>query len=144
MAWTIGSFEILAVVVVVAAVATASAKTTWWIVVPSLILLPLVLWRLTLQAVRAGVGESSNGLVGQAGGYRSDFAWQEIAGFGYARLGARDVVVVRGVDGSRAVLRGSRRRMVWHDGSTDDFAALLEQRLKHFGDELASTRDVVA
>jgi hypothetical protein len=129
---TISGYLVICAGVCVFAGATASSTTTWWLLVPVVLLAVLTGAQLGVAAWRAGVAETADGLAGRIGRYRSTFAWSEIAGFEYGRLGVREVVVVRRTDGSGETLRGSRRVMVWSGGATHDFAALLGERLAHF------------
>jgi len=131
LGWIIGLYEALAVVIVFVAAASAGRHTTWWILGPSLALMPFPLLYLAIGAWRAGVYESSDGLLGRSFASRSSFTWNEIASVEYFRFGGREVVVITRKDRSRTRLYGARRRMRWakDDAATDDFVALLTERL---------------
>jgi hypothetical protein len=86
-----------------------------------------------------GVGETRFGLYWRAGGegqlfFRGNLAWDEIRSFEYIEVPLhRDRIVVTLVDGSARDVWGARPEMRWRGGQTDDFAATLMERARHFG-----------
>lgn len=129
----LAAYAILLVVVFAAALAAAGRHASWSTAAPWIALFPVAVVALTFGVLRAGVSESEVGLSSRPGGYRSTtFVWDHIEGFEYSRRRGAEVIVVRRVDGSQTELRGAGRRMRWHGGVTDDFAALLNERRRHF------------
>jgi hypothetical protein len=95
---------------------------------------------LGVRALQAGVYETAEGVRCIAGGYAwgsTTLAWADLREVGYSGTGLRETVVATARDGRRRVLRGARRRMRWDDGSTDDFAALLQSRSQQFAQSSA-------
>lgn len=88
--------------------------------------------QLVRLAWRFGARETANGFEGHEEPRHAEWAWADVAGFGYARLSGREVVVAHAPDGSEIVVPGARRRMRWNGGSTQDFAALMEERRQQF------------
>ena len=110
-----------------------TSGSEWWFIVATFAFIGVLLARLLVSAKRAGVQETSDGLVARGGGpYRSDVAWRDIKSFGYLRLGARYVATAYKLDGSRKVLWGSSRTMLWDGGKTRNFAILLAERRRLF------------
>lgn len=88
---------------------------------------------LVFRAARTGVRETVEGIVCREGVRRGQFAWSEIAEIGYVRAWGRERMIVKLVDGSRAVVPGARRHMQWRSAQTSsDFAALLDHRREVF------------
>jgi hypothetical protein len=123
------AYELLLLAAFAVAIATAGAHASWSIALPWIILFPVAFFGIAFAIVRAGVYETQLGITSRAGGYGFDVAWAEIAAFDYGRRRGTEVVVVQRVDGGRRELRGAARRMRWRDGATEDFAALLTERL---------------
>jgi len=82
------------------------------------------------QGFRVGVREVAGGLHGREGSKTLEIAWTEVERFVYQQVAFYEFVVVERRDGTRARLYGAKRLMRWRQrGCTDDFAALLNQRL---------------
>ena len=126
-------------VAVAAVIATRSRHPTWSIVVASLVTLGLLTPWIVAQGFRVGVREVADGLHGREGGKTLEIAWTEVERFVYQQVAFYEFVVVERRDGTRARLYGAKRLMRWrHGGCTDDFAALLNQRLAEQSAPLAT------
>jgi len=82
------------------------------------------------EGFRVGVRELADGLHGREGGKTLEIAWTEVGRFVYQEVAFYAFVVVERRDGTRSRPYGAKRLMRWRHGRcTDDFAALLNQRL---------------